>query len=123
MEKKFGLLVGLILLIVVTFKFQEFSNVTILLMFSLACLIMLISLLRPSLIKPLTMIWIKLGNVLGKVVQPIMILAIFVAVFVPLGVLFRLLNKDLLNLELSSNQRSYWHIRKKFNVENMKYQF
>ena len=123
MEKKFGLLLVLVLVSVLVLKFQELSTVAVLLLSFLSSLILSISLLRPKILKPFSVLWLELGAILGKIIQPFIILVIFVVVFVPLGIFFRILNKNLLDLKSSLNQVSYWKERKKINIENMIYQF
>jgi len=69
----------------------------------------------------LNKIWFKLGIFLGKIVSPIIMGIIFFFVVTPIGLLMRILGKDLLNLKFNKN-KSYW-IEKKGPKSKMKNQF
>ena len=56
--------------------------------------------------------WIKFGEILGKVISPIVMFLVFFAFLTPLSFIVRILGKDLLNTKFS-NQKSYWIKRKK----------
>ena len=65
--------------------------------------------------------WIKLGEILGKVVAPIIMGFIYFIIITPIGILMRLFGKDLLNIKLNKN-KSYW-IKREKNINTMKRQF
>jgi hypothetical protein len=48
------------------------------------------SLIAPSLLKPLNFIWFKLGLLLHRIVNPVVMFAIFALVFVPAGFIMRI---------------------------------
>jgi len=62
-------------------------------------------------ITPLNILWFKLGIFLGKIVSPIIMTIIFFGVVTPIGLLMKLLRKDLLNLKFQ-DLNSYWIIKK-----------
>ena len=70
---------------------------------------------------PLNKIWFKFGILLGKVITPIIMGIIFFFVVTPIGLLMKILKKDLLNLKFN-NKKSYW-IEKKDPKSKMKNQF
>lgn len=53
-------------------------------------------------------LWTKLGLLLHRIVNPIVMALIFFAVFTPMAVLIRLLGKDLLNVKIDDAADSYW---------------
>lgn len=69
---------------------------------------LLIALFRPALLRPINALWLKLGILLGRVVNPIVVSLLFFIVFVPAGVLLRLLGKDPLRLKPDYQKGSYW---------------
>ena len=81
----------------------------------------ILGILNSKILNPLNTIWFKLGLLLGKLVSPIVMGSIFFLVVTPIGLLMRILNKDLLNLNKSSNN-SYW-IDKTGPKSKMKNQF
>lgn len=71
----------------------------------------LVTLVRPAWLAPLNRQWTRLGLVLHKIVNPIVLGLIFVLTIVPMGLLFRLLGKDPLRLKRKPGTTSYWIAR------------
>lgn len=63
---------------------------------------------RPALLVPLTRAWLKLGDLLHAIVNPLVMLLLFVLVVTPTGLLMRLFGKDPLRLRLDRQAASYW---------------
>ena len=66
-------------------------------------------------------VWIKLGEILGRFVAPIVMAIIYFIILTPTGLLMRLIGKDFLNTKFSKNN-SYW-IKREKNIGSMKRQF
>ena len=64
-------------------------------------------------LKSLNTLWIKFGNLLHRFISPIVIGIIFFIVITPIGLIMRLMRKDLLNLRLNQDTSSYWIARNK----------
>ena len=84
-------------------------------------LFLVLGLLNSRILTPLSIIWIKFGELLGKIIAPIVMALVFFLTITPLCFLMRLLGKDLLNLKFSKNS-SYW-IKREKNIGSMKRQF
>lgn len=67
----------------------------------------LISFLAPHLLRPLNILWFKIGLLLHRVVSPLVMFLIFAVVFVPAGAILRLWH-DPLQLRRRSDVASYW---------------
>jgi len=67
-----------------------------------------VALLRPRLLRPLNRAWTKLGTVMGRVVNPVVMSALFFLVITPAGVILRLLGKDPLRLRTALSASTYW---------------
>tara|TARA_Y100000992_G_scaffold301789_1_gene273636 strand:- start:17 stop:211 length:195 start_codon:yes stop_codon:yes gene_type:complete len=63
----------------------------------------------------------KFGIFLGKIVSPLLMAIIFFLVVTPIGLIMRLLGKDLINLKYNKS-KSYW-IEKNGPKSKMKNQF
>ena len=64
--------------------------------------------LAPGLLKPLNLLWFKLGMLMHKVVNPI-VLGIMFAIFItPIALVLRLLGKKLIPLTFERDKSSYW---------------
>ena len=82
---------------------------------------LILGLLNSKVLTPLNKIWFKFGILLGKIVSPIILGVIFFFVVTPIGLIMRILGKDLLNLKFNAN-KSYW-IEKRGPKSKMKNQF
>tara|TARA_B100000161_G_C33233381_1_gene273724 strand:- start:21 stop:413 length:393 start_codon:yes stop_codon:yes gene_type:complete len=80
-----------------------------------------LGLLNSKILSPLNKIWFKFGIFLGKIVSPLIMGIIFFLVVTPIGLIMRLLGKDVLNLKYDKN-KSYW-IEKNGPKSKMKNQF
>tara|TARA_S200000501_G_scaffold345567_1_gene358329 strand:- start:422 stop:805 length:384 start_codon:yes stop_codon:yes gene_type:complete len=80
-----------------------------------------LSIINSNFLLPLNKLWFKFGIFLGKIISPIIMGIIFFSVVTPIGLIMRLLGKDVLNLKLS-DYKSYW-IKKTGPKSKMKNQF
>lgn len=53
-------------------------------------------------------LWVKFGNLMGKVNSKIIISVLFFFIFTPIGIFLRLIKKDLLNKKLNKKAESYF---------------
>ena len=87
----------------------------------ISIIFLILGLLNSKLLKPLNNLWIKFGEILGKIIAPIIMMIVFFIVLTPLSFIIKLFDKDLLKIKFTKN-KSYWIIRKK-NIGSMKKQF
>ena len=87
----------------------------------ISLIFIILGLLNSNILAPLNKIWFKFGILLGKIVSPLIMGIIFFLVVTPIGLIMRLLGKDLLNLKYNKN-KSYW-IEKNGPKSKMKNQF
>jgi len=85
---------------------------------SLAFLI--ITIIRPNLFTFLNRLWIQFGILLGKIISPVVMGLVFFFVVTPIGILVRILKKDVMGLKRGTS--SYW-INREDKVQSMKKQF
>jgi hypothetical protein len=77
----------------------------------LAALFLVAGTLRPSLLHPLNLIWLRFGLLLHRVVNPIVMALLFYGTVLPTGLVMRILRKDLLRLKRQPDADSYWIVR------------
>ena len=87
----------------------------------ISLIFLVLGLLNSKILAPLNKLWFKFGIFLGKIISPLIMGIIFFLVVTPIGILMRLLGKDLLNLKHNKN-KSYW-IDKTGPKSKMKNQF
>ena len=80
-----------------------------------------LGLINSKFLTPLNKAWFKFGLFIGKIISPLIMGIIFFLVVTPIGILMRILNKDLINLKFNNN-KSYW-IEKTEPKSKMKNQF
>ena len=82
---------------------------------------LIFGIINSKILTPLNKIWFKFGIFLGKMISPIVMGLIFFVVVTPIGILMRIMNKDLLNLKF--NKKSTYWIEKNEPKSKMKNQF
>ena len=80
-----------------------------------------LGLINSKILTPLNRLWFKFGLLLGRFISPIIMGIIFFVVVTPIGIIMRLLKKDLLNLRYNKKE-TYW-IDKSGPKSKMKNQF
>jgi hypothetical protein len=119
-NKSFGIVFFIVFLLIAAYPLINNGELRIWsLILSLAFLIL--GLLNSKILYPLNKIWFKFGLLLGRIVSPLVMVIIFFLVVTPIGLLMRILNKDLLNLKFNKS-KSYW-IEKNEQKSKMKNQF
>ena len=73
----------------------------------IAVMLAAVSFLAPAFLKPLNILWFKFGLLLHRVVNPIVMFAVFALVFVPAGAIMRL-RHDPLRVRRARDVSSYW---------------
>ena len=81
-----------------------------------------LGLLNSKILSPLNLLWMKFGELLGKVIAPMVLSLIYFLVITPIGLLMRLIGKDFMKKNFSKKNNSYW-IKRDKNVGSMKKQF
>lgn len=87
----------------------------------ISIIFLILGILNSKLLSPLNFTWMKFGEMLGKIIAPIIMSLIFFTVITPIGLLTRLTGKDLLKLKFSK-KNSYW-IKRNKTLGSMKMQF
>tara|TARA_B100001029_G_C14771783_1_gene291591 strand:- start:30 stop:416 length:387 start_codon:yes stop_codon:yes gene_type:complete len=87
----------------------------------ISIIFLILGLINSKILTPLNRLWFKFGIFLGRIISPIIMALIFFIVVTPIGLIMRLLRKDLLNLKYNKS-KSYW-IEKNGPKSKMKNQF
>ena len=82
---------------------------------------LILGLINSKLLTPLNKLWIKFGELLGRIIAPIVMGLIYFIVITPIGLFIRFIRKDLLKTKFSK-ANSYW-IKRDKNIGSMKRQF
>ena len=88
----------------------------------ISIIFLILGLINSKLLSPLNKSWIKLGEILGVIIAPVVMALVYFVILTPLSLIVRLFGKDLLGLKLLKNKETYW-IKRKKNPGSMKKQF
>ena len=119
-NKSFGILFFIIFLLVALWPLIN-SQFIRLWALGIASIFLVLGITNSKILTPIKKAWIKLGEILGKIIAPIVMGLIFFVIISPIGLLMRLVGKDVLNLKFNKND-SYW-IKRAKNINTMKRQF
>ena len=120
-NKSFGLLFFIVFLIIGLWPIKNGDSLNIYFI-AISITFLILGLINSKLLSPLNKIWIKLGEVLGIIISPIVMFLVYFIVLTPISLIVRLFGKDLLGLKFFKKNDSYWIIRKS-NLGSMNNQF
>lgn len=106
-NQKFGLFFSTIFFILSIYFYLNNKVSAMYLVVILAIVLLSITFIKAEILLPLNKLWMKFGLLLGKIISPIVLGTIFFTIFMPIGILFRLIGRDQLSLKLNK-KFSYW---------------
>ena len=121
MEIQFGLLLAALLAIASTYNIiigrnEVTAALLTLLLFTLSTLMCV-----PSMLSPLVKTWLYLGDLLARIIRPIVLTALYITIVLPIGILFRLTKRDALLLRAFDESTSTWGSREEEDVINVSF--
>tara|TARA_B100000900_G_scaffold414960_1_gene443225 strand:- start:2028 stop:2414 length:387 start_codon:yes stop_codon:yes gene_type:complete len=119
-NRSFGLVFFVVFILIGIYPILNHGNLRIWSII-VAAIFLILGLSNSKILTPLNIIWFKFGIFLGKVISPVIMGIIFFLVVTPIGLIMKILGKDLLNLKFNKN-KSYW-IKKNDLKSKMKNQF
>ena len=119
-NKSFGILFFIVFLIIGLWPLYH-SNPIRLWSVIVAVIFLILGLLNSRILLPFNKAWIKFGELLGKIIAPIVMFIVFFVILTPLSLVVRIFKKDILKLKYSK-EKSYW-IKREKNIGSMKKQF
>ena len=114
-DKSFGLLVAFILFLLSIYFLYSGSSYFIHTS-GLTALVTLISLTIPKLFAPINFIWFKLGLLLSRIVNPVVLGMMYFILIAPLAIILRLFGRDELRLHHKKGA-SKWIIRDEQEID------
>ena len=87
----------------------------------ISAIFLVLGLLNSKVLTPLNKAWFRFGIFLGNFIAPIDMAIVYFLVVTPIGILMKIVKKDLINLK-KNNNKSYW-IEKNEIKSSMKNQF
>jgi hypothetical protein len=78
---------------------------------TIAMFFLVAALLVPAALNPLNRAWLKLGLLLHKIINPVVMGLVFYGTVLPTGLVMRAMGRDLLRLKPQPKAQSYWIVR------------
>ena len=119
-EKSFGILFGFIFLIISFWPLLSSNNIRLWALI-IGFIFFIIAFLNPIILGPLSKIWIKFGEILGKIIAPAVMALVYFFILTPVSLVVRAFGKDLLRLKFSKKM-TYW-IKREKKINSMDKQF
>ena len=119
-NRSFGIVFFIVFLLIALYPLLKGNDLRIWSLI-ISFIFLALGLINSKILTPLNRLWFKFGLLLGKFISPLIMGIIFFIVVTPIGIIMRLLKKDLLNLKYNKKE-SYW-INKSGPKSKMKNQF
>ena len=120
-NRSFGILFFLVFIIISFWPLLNDDEIRLWSMI-IALIFLTLGILNSKILTPFNNSWIKLGEILGKIIAPIIMALVYFVILTPISLVVRLFGKDLLGLKFSNKIESYW-IKRKKDVGSMDKQF
>ena len=111
-NRSFGLLFFIVFIALALWPLTNQGEINLYLV-TISLFFLVLGLLNSRILSPLNKAWIKLGEILGRIVAPIVMAIVFFLILTPISLLVRLFGKDLIGMKFSNDIKSYWVKRKK----------
>ncbi len=105
-NRNFGIVFFIVFFLISIYPITQSGNLRVWSLI-ISIIFLILGILNSNLLYPLNKIWFKFGLLLGKFISPIIMGIIFFFVVTPIGLLMRLLKKDLIHLKFNKNN-TYW---------------
>ncbi|HHL71593.1 MAG TPA: hypothetical protein ENJ29_03690 [Bacteroidetes bacterium] len=108
--REFGITMGVVIGLVSAYLYWS-GNAAWQTVAAVAGVFAAVGLVLPVVLKPLYSLWMSFAVVMGFVMTRVILTLLFSIVFVPVGLMIRLLRKDPLNERIEPSAKTYWHKR------------
>ena len=120
-NRSFGLVFFIVFLILGLWPIKNEGEIRIWLVI-ISLIFLILGMMKSKLLTPLNHLWFKFGMILGAIVAPVVMGVVFFLVVTPIGIIMRLMGKDLINKKNNKKKETYW-IKRKTSTGSMKRQF
>ena len=122
--RKFGIIVGIVLLIIAGFFFLK-EKESFQLFLTIGTVLFVTGIVIPFTLKPIYWVWMVFSTILGWFMTRVILSLLFYVVFTPIGLIARLFGKQFLDLKQNHSQQSYWNMKtvEASNTQNYEKQF
>jgi hypothetical protein len=121
--RSFGLLVGAVFTVIGVWPLLLRGDALRLWAIGLGGVLILLGGISPGVLAPVHTVWVRVGHALGWINTRILLGLVFYGLVTPIGILFRLMRKDVMRQAVAHDSPTYRMVRKPRPRGHMKYQF
>tara|TARA_B100001121_G_scaffold284966_1_gene280315 strand:+ start:659 stop:1039 length:381 start_codon:yes stop_codon:yes gene_type:complete len=111
-NRSFGILFFIVFLALSFWPLTKNAEINIYLL-SIALIFFVLGIFNSRILSPLNKTWIKFGELLGRIIAPIVMAIVYFIILTPISLIVRIFGKDLIGLKFKNDIKSYWIKRKK----------
>ena len=111
-NRSFGILFFIVFLALSFWPLTKNAEINIYLL-SIALIFFVLGIFNSRILSPLNKTWIKFGELLGRIIAPIVMAIVYFIILTPISLIVRIFGKDLIGLKFKNDIESYWIKRKK----------
>ena len=120
-NRSFGIIFFIVFLIIGLWPLKNSGNPNLYII-GISGIFLVLGMFNSKILSPLNKAWIKLGELLGIIIAPIVMALVYFIVLTPISLIVRMFGKDLLELKFLKKRETYW-IKRKKDLSSMKKQF
>jgi hypothetical protein len=121
--RSFGLLVGAVFAVIGVWPLLLRGDALRFWAIGLGGVLILLGGISPGVLAPVHMVWMRVGHALGWINTRILLGFVFYGLITPMGIVFRLMGKDVMRQEFAHDSQTYRVLRRPRPRGHMKYQF
>ena len=120
-NRSFGVIFFIVFLVLGLWPLKNSGNPNLYII-GISGIFLVLGILNSKILSPFNKAWIKLGELLGTIIAPIVMALVYFVVLTPISLIVRISGKDLLELKFLKKRETYW-IKRKKHLSSMKKQF
>jgi hypothetical protein len=109
-EKSFGIVFSILFMIIALYPLTN-NNPIHAWSLVMSALFLTLAYIAPKTLTIPNKLWYKFGLLLGSIVAPIVMALVYFTTVVPIGLIMRLIGKDLLKQKLDKSSKTYWQTK------------
>lgn len=107
-ERSFGVVFSVFFALLGIYSWENNTQKTHLIFWGLSLLVGTLAISKASILSPFNRVWIKFGEVLHQLFNPVILGIVFFGMILPFGLVMRLAGRDVLCKKVDKSISSYW---------------
>jgi len=120
-NKSFGIVFSIFFIIIFFYNLIKNNSLNFYVL-SLSFFFLVFAYYKPNIFGPFNKAWVKFGELLGKIVAPVVMFIVYFSIIFMTSLLLKIFKKDILKLKINKKAKSFWQ-HKDQKVGNMSKQY